>query len=196
VAAAVALADTQGLGAVSMRSVASALGTAAPTLYRYLTSREDLLDLMTDAVVAELRPHPAPAPDGDGWLGSMLTLGRAQLALHRRHPWLLDLAGRTSGVGPEGLAWFDACLRALEPLDAPSRAKLEAVAVMTGLVVLVARAEQAPAASPFAGRDLSAYPHLVAALTSPPTPAPEEDLFDRALRSLLVGLLTPGPADP
>ena len=194
VAAAVALADAEGLPAVSMRSVAAALGTAAPTLYRYLTSRDDLLDLMTDAAAGELKPFPVSEADSGGpesWLDAMLALGRAQLDLHRRHPWLVDLAGRTSGVGPEGLAFFDTCLGALGPVDAPVRAKLEAVALMTGLVVLVARGEQAPPASPFAGRDLAAYPHLLAALAAPASPAPVEDLFERALRSLLVGLLAP-----
>ena len=196
VAAAVALADAQGLGAVSMRSVAAALGTAAPSLYRYLTSRDDLLDLMSDAVVAELRPSPTGAA-GDGpvpadrWVEAVLALGRAQLDLHRRHPWLLDLAGRASGVGPESLAFFDRCLAALSGVGAPDRAKFEAVAVMTGLVTLVARSERAPQVSPFADRDLAAYPHLAAALAGPPAPAPEEDLFGRALRSLLVGLLEP-----
>ena len=56
VAAAVALADADGLDAVSMRAVATALGTGAGSLYRYLSSRDDLLDLMVDRVAGELRP--------------------------------------------------------------------------------------------------------------------------------------------
>jgi AcrR family transcriptional regulator len=54
-----------------MRAVAAALGTSAGSLYRYLSSREDLLDLMTDQVVGELRPYPEA--DGD-WLKAMLLL--------------------------------------------------------------------------------------------------------------------------
>lgn len=189
VATAVALADAGGLAAVSMRAVAAALGTGAGSLYRYLASRDDLLDLMSDAVVAELRPHPPAAED---WRGALVQLGRRQLALHRRHPWLLDLMPRPSGIGPESLAWFDACLRLMEPSPSPPRAKFEAIALMTGVVSLVAREEEAPRASPFAGLDLTAHPHLAAALAQPAGRPPKHDLFERTLRILLAGLL----ADP
>src|SRR5690349_18998544 len=53
-AAAIALADSGGLAAATMRAVAAELGTAAGSLYRYLSSRDDLLDLMVDAALAEL----------------------------------------------------------------------------------------------------------------------------------------------
>ena len=182
--AAVGLADAGGLDAVSMRSVAGALGMAPASLYRYLSSRDDLLDLMADAVVAELRPYPPPEPAG-GWVEAVLALGRRQLDLHRRHPWLLDLVGRPSGVGPESLAFFEACRAALQPARASDRAKLEAIALMT----LVVRGEQAPPVSPFGGRDLATYPNLAAALAGRPDAVPDEDLFGRALRSLLAGLL-------
>ena len=188
VAAAVALADRDGLGAVSMRAVAAALGTGAGSLYRYLSSREDLLDLMNDAVVGELRPYPGA---GDDWLDALLQMGRQQLSLHRRHPWLLDLAPRPTGVGPQSLAWFDACLHLLEQVPTTPTAKFEALALMTGLVILVARNDAAPSSSPFGALDLSAYPHLVAALGQPAGEAPEQDLFERTLRILLTGLLVP-----
>lgn len=155
-------------------------------------SRDDLLDLITDAVVAELRPYPTA--DGN-WLGSMLLLGRRQLALHRSHPWLLDLAPRSTGLGPESLAWFDACLGILEPLSSPATAKFEAIALMTGVVTLMARSQGTSAASPFDNRDLTAYPHLVAALGQPTGRSAEPDLFERTLRVLLVGLLV-NPSDP
>src|SRR5437764_8785599 len=61
-AAAVAIADREGLDAVSMRRVAARLGTGAASLYRYLESREDLLDLMVDATGAE---YVFTAPTGD-----------------------------------------------------------------------------------------------------------------------------------
>jgi AcrR family transcriptional regulator len=186
VAAAIALADAEGLTAVSMRAVASALGTGAGSLYRYLSSREDLLDLMTDRVVGELRPYPKA--DGD-WLDAMLQLARRQLALHRRHPWLLDLSYRTSGVGPESLAWFDNCLQIMEPVRCAVTAKFEAIAMMTGVVSLFARSEATSRSFTFAGVDLAAYPHLAAAFTQPSASAPRRDLFERTLRSLLTGLL-------
>ncbi|WP_308042629.1 helix-turn-helix domain-containing protein [Micromonospora sp. PLK6-60] len=189
VTAAIALADAEGLGAVSMRAVATALGTGAGSLYRYLSSRDDLLDLMTDRAVGELRSHP-PA-DGEP-LDAMLGQARRQLALYQRHPWLLDVAHRTSGMGPETLAWFDDCLRILTPLRCPVAAKFEAIAMMTGVVTLFAR-NAAAAATGLPALDLAAYPHLAAALAQPPARAPRADLFERTLRSLLAGLLAADP---
>ncbi|MBM7494630.1 AcrR family transcriptional regulator [Micromonospora luteifusca] len=193
VVAAIALADTEGLAAVSMRAVAGALGTGAGSLYRYLSSRDDLLDLMTDRVVGELRPYPEAE---GGWLDSMLLLGRRQLALHRAHPWLIEVSHRPSGVGPESLAWFDNCIRVLEPVRAPVTAKFEAIAMMSGVVTLFARSEAASEAFSLAGADLGAYPHLVAAFSQPSAPAPRADLFERTLRGLLTGLLLAEPSDP
>ncbi|MEV0154731.1 helix-turn-helix domain-containing protein [Micromonospora sp. NPDC050686] len=192
VTAAIALADAEGLAAVSMRAVATTLGTGAGSLYRYLSSRDDLLDLMTDRVVGELRPYPTA--DGDP-LDGMLRQARRQLALYQRHPWLLDVAHRPSGMGPETLAWFDDCLRILAPLRCPVAAKFEAIAMMTGVVTLFARTA-ATAATGLPALDLAAYPHLAAALAQPPVPAPRADLFERTLRSLLTGLLAPDPPTP
>src|ERR1700685_3360633 len=70
-AAAIAIADADGLDAVSMRRVAAELGTGAASLYRYLDTREDLLDLMTDATGAEYEPAP---PTGD-WLADLIAFG-------------------------------------------------------------------------------------------------------------------------
>ena len=186
VATAIALADTDGLAAVSMRAVATALGTGAGSLYRYLSSRDDLLDLMTDRVAGELRPYPEA--DGE-WLDTMLVLGRRQLVLFRRHRWLHDVIHRPSGVGPQALAWFDNCLRVLQPVDCGVAAKFEAIAMMTGVAALFGRSDAAAPALGFAGVDFTAYPHLAAAFAQPPAPAPSRDLFERTMRSMLTGLL-------
>ena len=134
--AAVALADSGGLDAVSMRAVAARLGTSASALYRYIDTRADLLDLMADRVVAELRPYP---PVEAHWLESMVALAAAQRSLHRRHPWLVALGYRSSSIGPESLAYFDACLGVLRPTQAPVRTKFETIALLTGLAALFSR---------------------------------------------------------
>jgi AcrR family transcriptional regulator len=197
VVAAIALADADGLTAVSMRAVATALGTSAGSLYRYLSSRDDLLDLMTDRAVGELRPYQDP--DGD-WLDAMLLVARRQLELYRRHPWLTEVMERPSGFGPEGLAWFDNCLRILKPVRSTVVAKFEAIAMMTGVVINFARSEARPPSAPFNGADLAAYPHLAEAFSQAPAPPArdpgERDLFERTLRSVLTGLLTADGASP
>src|SRR5262245_65709076 len=57
-AAGVRVADAAGLDAVTMRRVAAELGTGTTSLYRYVPSKEDLLDLMADAVLGEGEPPP------------------------------------------------------------------------------------------------------------------------------------------
>ncbi|PGH44573.1 TetR family transcriptional regulator [Micromonospora sp. WMMA1996] len=187
-AAAVALADADGLGAVSMRAVAGALGMAAGSLYRHLSSRDDLLDLMVDRCVGELRPYPT---DDGSWTDQFLLLARRQLALHRRHPWLPDALSRRAVPGPNTLAYFDACLRILAPVPAGVAAKFEAIAMVTGVVSLFARSAAATGTVTFDHVDLADHPHLAAAFAAPsPAPPPGDDLFARTLRALLTGLLT------
>ncbi|MEU5670311.1 TetR/AcrR family transcriptional regulator, partial [Micromonospora sp. NPDC047753] len=100
-----------------------------------------------------------------------------------------DVIHRPSGAGPESLAWFDNCIRVLEPVRCPVTAKFEAIAMMTGVVSLFARRESAAGTFSFAGMDLTTYPHLVAAFSQPAGPPPRADLVERTLRGLLTGLL-------
>jgi AcrR family transcriptional regulator len=187
VAAAIAIADADGIAAVSMRALATKLDTAAGALYRYLSSRDDLLDLMTDHAVGELRPYPEPHGD---WLDQLTALAHAQLGLHRRHPWLADVIQRPTAIGPQSLAWFDRCLAAMRTRDAAAATKFEAIAVMTGLVVLFSRNATGTGTNPFAALDPASHPDLAAALAEPgPARQPQGDLFDRALRGVLRGLL-------
>jgi AcrR family transcriptional regulator len=179
------MADADGIGAVSMRAVAAALNTGAGSLYRYLSSRDDLLDLMADRVAAELRPYPEVAGD---WLDAMVRTARGQLDLYRRHRWLVEILPRPTALGPESLAWFDHCLAILRPVPAPTTAKFEAIAMMIGVVSLFARSESAAPPASFDGIDMSAYPNLVAALTDP-APAAPRDLFEATVRGVLRGLL-------
>ncbi|NAZ77518.1 TetR family transcriptional regulator, partial [Kineococcus sp. T13] len=181
-AAAVALADAGGLEAATMRAVAARLGTAAASLYRYLSSREDLVDLMVDQVLAELPLHrrdgtrpvggePADAgPAGGDWIDDLVAVGRDLLALHRAHPWLLEANARTVALGPHGTDHVEHCLRLMRPAQCGTAAKMEAVALITGVVSLFARSAAAPArtlapAELFAAASAQRHPLLHAALT-------------------------------
>jgi AcrR family transcriptional regulator len=67
-AAAITVADQGGLAAVTMRRVAGSLGTGAASLYRYVATRDDLLDLMAGSAGAE---YVLAAPSGN-WLADLL----------------------------------------------------------------------------------------------------------------------------
>ncbi|MFF9342603.1 TetR/AcrR family transcriptional regulator C-terminal domain-containing protein [Streptomyces sp. NPDC014773] len=83
--AAVAVADAEGLAAVSMRRVAAELGVATMSLYRHVTDKDDLLVRMMDSAIGE-RPLPAEPPPG--WREPMELAARQLWGLFRSHPWL------------------------------------------------------------------------------------------------------------
>lgn len=202
VAVATALADQGGLPAVSMRAVAAALDTGAGSLYRYLSSRDDLLDLMVDAALGGL---PLDRPLTGDWLDDLVDLARDQLVLYRRHPWLVEASRRPVAFGPQTVNFFERCLTILAPLPSGPNAKMEAVAVLTGVVSLFSvpaamnppsddpqeiEQKKAVAAQLFALIDPGTHPHLTAAFTGPAAEQPAApDLFERTVRSVLRGLL-------
>ena len=108
VAAALAVADAEGLAAVSMRRIAGDLGSGTATLYRYITSRDELVELMIDAAQGE---DPLPESTGD-WRADLAAVAHAQRATMLRHPWLAgELAGRPA-LGPNWLRRSESALRA------------------------------------------------------------------------------------
>lgn len=114
--AAVELADAGGLAAVSMSSVASALGFTPMSLYRYVTSKDDLLVLMQERGIGV---PPESVAEADGWRDAIREWGRATVELYLEHPWLLDIPIEGTPQTPNNLAWMDAGLAALAqlPLD-------------------------------------------------------------------------------
>jgi AcrR family transcriptional regulator len=188
-----------------MRRVATALGTAPASLYRYVATREQLLDLMVDAVGAEY--DLATPPSGD-WLADLLALAHQVRAVLRRHPWLPGVLETRPAPGPNGLRFLEAAVRAMRPLPAGARTKLEAAALLVGVTATLVRAEQGEAdrarrvgvgpeelARAQADYLRSAvrpdeHPELTRLLAEP-AEAPS-DVFDRVVGRVLAGLLEPG----
>ncbi|QHY98764.1 Transcriptional regulator, TetR family [Streptomyces sp. S4.7] len=197
--AALALADTEGLAAVSMRALAQRLGTGPASLYRYVGSRDELLDLMADAVAGEL--DLCAAPEGD-WLDALVGLALQSKAAHVRHPWLAELNDRRGEVlGPHAIDYLDHALGILAPAPGTSGRKLEALGLLGGMVTLFARREAAAttadtgpaarAAHLAAAATEGRHPHLLAALAAAGAPpsADQDALFERLLRRLLPAML-------
>lgn len=108
VAAALAVADAEGLAAVSMRRVAGDLGSGTATLYRYIANRDELMDLMVDAAQGE---DPLPEPTRD-WRADLAAVAHSLRTTLLRHPWLAaELAGRPA-LGPNSLRRSESALRA------------------------------------------------------------------------------------
>jgi AcrR family transcriptional regulator len=122
VGAAIELADSEGLEAVSIRRVATVLAARTMSLYTYIDSKDDLLDLMADQIVGEaLILEKLP---GD-WREAITLIARREREAVLRHPWLVDLVNHRSHavVGPNALRHLDQSVAAvaglkLEPQDA------------------------------------------------------------------------------
>jgi AcrR family transcriptional regulator len=204
-AAGVALADAHGLPAVTMRAVAESLGAGPASLYRYVTTREELVELMIDRVNGEM----SFAGLGSGrWLDDLLALARQGRRLYLDHPWLLDATAVRSPLGPNAVAFLEHALSSLADLPVTPRTKLETISVLNSLTASLTKVEITQHRT---GRTLAQWqqaqaeyltqvvasgdhPHLAAALGSAATDAEQEapeQLFDRFLTRVLTGLLQP-----
>ncbi|MGW6062548.1 TetR/AcrR family transcriptional regulator [Streptomyces sp. NPDC055189] len=200
-AAAVRIADADGIEAVSMRRVAGELGCGTMSLYNYVPRKEDLYELMVDAVSGEYVLTDEP-PDDD-WRAAMLALARQTRDLMRRHPWLPRTMSALYGFSPNALRYLEHCLGALDGLDAPYGTKAELIGMINGSVMTfvaneLAMAERARALPWSAEREqqaryaylagqvgTGAYPRLAEALKEAPAPGDADELFDRMLNRLL-----------
>ncbi|MFF9866635.1 TetR/AcrR family transcriptional regulator [Streptomyces sp. NPDC013953] len=127
-AAAVRLLDAEGLAKFSMRRLAAELNVTAMSVYWYVDTKDDLLELAIDAVFGELTlpdpdpdPDPAPASDPDrerdpgpeaavDWRVQLRELATGYRALLVRHPWVSPLIGRFLNIGPHAMA-FALCVQ-------------------------------------------------------------------------------------
>ncbi|EFF91907.1 TetR family transcriptional regulatory protein [Streptomyces sp. e14] len=101
--ATVRLLDAEGLNRFSMRRLAAELNVTAMSVYWYVDTKDDLLELALDAVFGEL---PPPCPDtGEDWREELRGLAVGYRALLVRHPWLPPLVGRYPNIGPNALAY-------------------------------------------------------------------------------------------
>ncbi|MEU9114492.1 TetR/AcrR family transcriptional regulator C-terminal domain-containing protein [Streptomyces sp. NPDC048483] len=139
VTAAVAVADAEGLGALSMRRVAAELGGGTMSLYRYVPGKAELLDLMLDKVVEfDAEAHPDPAA---GWRPVLDAVARTNWRLHHRHPWLLQVDQSHPLLGPNALDVFEYALRALAGTGLADREKVHVMVALDGFVGGTARTQ-------------------------------------------------------
>lgn len=192
--AAMEIVDTSGPGALSMRSLATALGTGPMTVYNYVADKEGLEELVVAAVVAEI---DVPAPSDD-WRDDVHAVATAMWRGVRAHPAAVPLVLTRRVTSATGFAIADALVGALDRAGLGDRDRLSAFHAVLGLVTGAAQGELAGPLMRSAGGAADAaarigavagttHPHI-AALSEVASTTSVEDDFDGGLRMLIDGI--------
>jgi AcrR family transcriptional regulator len=128
---AIRVADAEGADAVSMRRIARELNAGTMSLYWHIVSKEELLDLMLDAVEGD-RENPEPSGD---WRRDTQDVARAIRASLHEHPWLVDFIGGRPPVGPRSLRNLERMLGYFDGLDLDIRMVID-IATTVGTYVM------------------------------------------------------------
>ncbi|WP_285779332.1 GntR family transcriptional regulator [Microtetraspora sp. NBRC 13810] len=133
---AIAIADVEGLDAVSMRRLAAELGVGPMSLYRHVANKDELVTQMVDEAFGE---PDLPVPGPEGWRAKLELISREQWELCRRHLWLPRAISFTRPLlAPNMVAHTEWTLRALDGLGLPMTTRLREALTLHALVATVA----------------------------------------------------------
>jgi AcrR family transcriptional regulator len=110
VRAAIAIADKEGLGSMSLRKVGASLDAGPMRLYGYMSTKEELLELMVDVVYGEMASSGGKRQN---WRDALRSIAFRTRQATRKHKWFIDLLGGRPHLGPHALAYLEASLAAL-----------------------------------------------------------------------------------
>jgi AcrR family transcriptional regulator len=218
VATAIAVADAEGPDAISMRRIARELGAGAMSLYWYVGSKEELLDLMLDSIQAEIE---VPEPSGD-WRADLRAFAHRSRAAMIRHQWALEFIGNRPPSGPNDAQNLERLLGILAALDLDARLTIDLVTTVatyvTGAVIREAQEIRGERDRELAEADLTAeelqaerdryrnwfeasghYPQIMRFITAgvdPDDPATRDERFEFGLDCVLDGIAARLPAGP
>lgn len=195
-ARALEIVDRDGLGGLSMRTLAAALGTGPMTLYNYVKDRGQLEELVAEAVISDVELRE-PSED---WLADVRAVATAMWQAVRSHPNVVPLVLTRRTVSPSSYASAE---RLVEALTRGGLEDIDVLASFRAVLALVMGSAQVELAGPLSGPDRDAaqvaaaaqigrlagaeHPRLAAlAQTSQQSSAVAD--FDRALELLLAGI--------
>jgi len=164
VRAGVGLAASEGLAAMSMGRIASELGAGTMALYRYVANKDELLALMVDAAF----DAPPAASPRERWRSALTRWARENLAVLRRHPWILRVPVSGPPTTPNLVRWFERGLQALRSTGLPEGEKVSVLQLVDGFVrneaLLKADLQTAASAGSAMASSGSSYGQLLATL--------------------------------
>ncbi|MFG3689528.1 TetR/AcrR family transcriptional regulator [Micromonospora sp. NPDC047740] len=192
--AAIEIADTEGLAAVTMKRVADRFGFTAMSLYRHVPGRAELVALMIDTAMGQAPPVDTSA----GWQAGLQGWADRLHTVFRRHPWLAEATTQVRAVGPRELSWLERAVAALAGTGLSGPERVDAALVVIGHVRNQVQAETGIAAE--GGAQLAtgltqllrshatAYPALVEAAENGAFGPSDNDGFQFGLRCILDGI--------
>jgi len=202
VAAGIEIADAEGIEALSMRKLAATLGMGTMSLYRYIPSKAELLNLMLDHTSGTQVGRVDPS---GSWRDTLTAVARRGRELYLRHPWLLQVNWSRPVLGPGSIAQMEEAVSGLRDLPFRDQEKMMVISAVEAYVVGSVREQilydNASEESGVTEEEFWNYqlPTLVRAMESgsyPAMAALDEDVFDAGweetfelgLRFLLDGI--------
>jgi AcrR family transcriptional regulator len=131
-AAAVRIADTEGLSALSMRRLATEVGVGTMTLYHYVRNKDELLSLVVDAIMGEVAFSESEKLPRT-WRPALEAIAIRTREVMTRHPWMFDIADDPP-IGPNAVRHFDQTLEALSSLPLALAEKLDVASAVDEFV--------------------------------------------------------------
>ena len=136
VAAAVRVADAEGLEAVSMARVAKEIGFTPMSLYRYVASKEELLQLMWNASAEDAEGLVLA---GDDWRARLPMWAMVQRDVLDQHPWITQLPMSAPPVAPNSMTFVERGLEALDGTGLPGHTRLAIIGLLSSYALSEAR---------------------------------------------------------
>lgn len=204
-AAATALADKGGLADVSIRNLAQRLRCGAMSLYRYVSSKDDLWDLMLDTAFGEIA---LPSKNSRNWRRVLIQVAIQTRRMMLRHSWLASLVTARPTLGPNYLRWFEFLLKTAAAAAADVHARVRIIGALwaytSGFVghelgeqatnrrIRLTEAQKRATVEPYLQQLLATgkFPHLAGFIASYHTGNPDEE-FEFGLLALLKGFSNP-----
>jgi AcrR family transcriptional regulator len=147
--AAMAIADAGGLEAVSMASVAKRLGFTTMSLYRYVTNKDELLQLMWNG---SAQGAETLVLTGEGWRAQLRDWSVIQRDMLDRHPWITQMPMASPPMAPNSLVFVERGLEALDGTGLTDAEKIRVIGLLSSYTLSEARmaydARRAGAAAP------------------------------------------------
>ena len=136
VAAAIRVADAEGLDALSMARVAKELGFTTMSLYRYVASKDELLQLMWNGSAQGAEELEL---EGDGWRPRLRSWAIVQREMLDRHPWITQMPMAVPPLAPNSLAFVERGLEALDGTGLRDDDKLRVIGLLSSYTLSEAR---------------------------------------------------------